>query len=247
MRKIAVSHPGKTGDAIYGLPVTKYLCEKHGYQADFYSSAHVARAKDLFEYQSYIDAFIVPPSYVIQRYDMGIQPIEMSIPDQYEAIYHLGYRYVPDERLDWFIAKQIGIVHDLLPPVQYEYPEFDMDLPDEYYVLSSSGETGYKHTFLDFAIKSPLPIVEVGLRNHKLNIDSINRTDCSFLETCFILSKSKGFVGLQTNQLALANGFDIPRIVPHDGRSWDMRHILPLPKSHYLINPTTEEILQQCR
>lgn len=250
---IAVSHPGKTGDAIYALPVTRYLCEKHGCQADFYSSSHVARCSDLIEYQSYINKFIVPESYVIQRYDMGIQPIEMPIPNQYEAIYHLGYRYVPDERLDWFIAKQIGVGREHLKPVSYEHPDYDMELTEKFYVLASSGPTGYMQTFIDFMKIANLPVVQVGLRDHYLDVqdtqsEMINKTGCTFLETCYLLSKSSGFVGLQTNQLVLANGFDIPRVSPHDGKSWDMRHVLPLPKSHYLVNPTAQEMLNAlCR
>lgn len=245
---IAVSHPGKTGDAIYALPVTRYLCEKHRCQADFYSSSHVARAADLFEYQSCINKFIVPESYVIQRYDMGIQPINMPIPNEYEAVYHLGYKGTPDGRLDWFIARQIGIGHEHLKPVFYEHPDYAMELPEKFYVLASSGPTTYMQTFIDFMRISNLPVVQVGLSGHYLNIDNtqseiINKTDCTFLETCYLLNKSSGFIGLQTNQLVLANGFDIPRVSPHDGRSWDMRHILPLPKSHYLINPSAEAIL----
>lgn len=242
---IAVSHPGKTGDALYALPAIRYLCLRHGCMADFYTSSHLERARDLFEYQSCIRSFIVPESYRIQRYDMGIQPVDMPIPGGvYEAIYQLGYRSTPDKRLDWFIAAQAGIPYNDLGPVSYEYPECPVELPERFYALASSGATTFTDTFLDFARLSPLPIVQIGLSQHRLNIECIDMTDSSFLKTCYILSKSSGFVGLQTNQLVLANGFAIPRVAPHDGRSWDMRHIIPLPRSHYPVNPTGQLIVQ---
>jgi hypothetical protein len=246
---IAVSHPGKTGDAIYSLPTIRYLCEKHNCKADFYTSSHVARAKDLFEYQSCINKVIIPESYVIERYDMGIQPTVMPVEGEYEAVYHLGYKYVPDQRLDWFIAHQNGIDTSLLPPVYYEFPEYDINLPEKFYVLAGSGETGYKQTFLDFLKISDLPVIQVGVNDHYLNVEEsksqiIKMMDMSFLETCYVMSKSAGFVGLQTNQMVLANGFDIPKVAPHDGKSWDMRHVINGPKTHYPVDPTAEEILR---
>jgi len=44
--------------------------------------------------------------------------------------------------------------------------------------------------------------------------------------------------------LALANGFEIPKVAVHDGRSWDMRHIISSSTNHYPINPTAEQVLE---
>jgi hypothetical protein len=63
------------------------------------------------------------------------------------------------------------------------------------------------------------------------------------LSTLSILSGAKGFVGLMSSQLVLANGFPYPRIAPHDGRSWDMRHVINTEYNHYPINPSVEQIL----
>ena len=107
---IACSHPGKIGDAIYALPTINKLCELRECTADFYTSSYCAPLKKLFEYQPYIDNFYMPDSYIIERMDMGIQPYRMPIdPAPYRVVYHLGFRHIPNTRLDRFIADSIGL------------------------------------------------------------------------------------------------------------------------------------------
>ena len=57
------------------------------------------------------------------------------------------------------------------------------------------------------------------------------------------MSRCSGFIGLQTNQLVLANGFDMPKVAPIDGKSWDMRHCLYDKSNFYPINPSAQEVL----
>lgn len=247
-KKIAVSMPGKTGDAIYAIPSIRYLTEKYGVKADFYTTTHVERARDLFEYQSCVDDLVIPHGYKIERYDMGIQPWRMPVNlDEYECVFHLGYRGTPNKRLDWFMAEQVGINPKLLPRVYYEYPDLgsEFDLPDKFYLLASNGDTSYKDLFRDIIERCPEEVYQIGLPQHYLECDwkEDNFTGLTFLETLYLMSRCSAFIGLQTNQLVLANGFDMLKIVPHDGKSWDMRHIIDTPSHRYLVNPTVNQIL----
>jgi hypothetical protein len=58
------------------------------------------------------------------------------------------------------------------------------------------------------------------------------------------MSKCSGFAGIQSSHLVIANGFDMPKVVPHDGKSWDMRHVIYTDQHHYIVNPTGDQILE---
>lgn len=243
---IAVTMPGKTGDALFILPATRLLCQQYGCQADFYTSSHVERARDLFEYQSCINQMVVPKDYVIKRYDMGIQPWNIPVPiSNYQCVFHMGYRSIPNCRLDHFMAKSIGLNPANLPKIEYDYPCFHFRLPKKFYVLAGNGDTSFRSTFVEFTTISDLPVVQIGLPHHFLpEAKAKNYTNLSFLESLYLISKSSGFVGLQTNQLVLANGFDIPKVAPHDGIHWDMRHVVQSKSNFYPIDPLPEQILE---
>jgi hypothetical protein len=36
----------------------------------------------------------------------------------------------------------------------------------------------------------------------------------------------------------------VPRVSPHDGKSWDMRHVVRGEYNFYPVNPTAEECLE---
>lgn len=238
---IACTHPGKMGDTLYSLPTVKELCKRHKTKADFITSSYCEPLGSLIEYQPYINKFIVSEDYVIERTDIGVQPWLMPVHGEYEAVYHLGFRGVPDTRIDHYIAKSIGL--DRIPPIKYEYP-YPKYLPvDDYYILAPRGETSYKQTFLDFMKCSNLLVLQVGGDDFIGGENTLNFTNLSFLETASLIAYSKGFVGLMSSQLVLANGFNIPRIAPHDGRSWDMRHVVYEYYNYYPVNPTGEQIL----
>lgn len=244
--KYAVTHPGKIGDALYTLPIIRYLAEKSGNGVDFYTSDYCRPMKELFEYQSCIDRFIISEGYVVERMDMGCQPIYLPTFDIYDVVFHLGFRSVPDTRLDHFMALSVGIEPHLLPPVYYEIPEYDefveeLDFP--YYVLGTRGITSYDDTFREFVSIANNPTLIIGAKG-EYNGYGLDFTGLNLLDTCSVLSKSKGYVGLMSSMLVLANGFNIKKVVPHDGRSWDMRHVVYSDNHNYLVNPTAQEILE---
>jgi len=240
MARLAFSHPGKIGDCLYVLPTVKYICDYYNITCDFYTSEYCRPLTRLFEYQSYIDKVIIPPEYEIKRMDMGVQPWYIPIPpDLYVGIIHLGFRQVPDRPLHQFIAWSIGINIDL--KVQYEYPEFKaLDKP--YIVIAPRGETTFKDLFIEIIEKSPIDVISIGGMGEAVGNPTIDCSGLDMLETVTWISKSSGYVGLMSSQLALANGFEIPKVAVHDGRSWDMRHIISSSTNHYPINPSAEKV-----
>lgn len=96
---IAVSHPGKMGDALYALPTARLLYGIHGEKIDFYTSDYCAPLTNLIEYQSYINKVVIPADYKIERMDIGCQPWQMPIPAEYTHIFQLGFRGVPNQAI----------------------------------------------------------------------------------------------------------------------------------------------------
>lgn len=263
--KIAVTHPGKIGDALYTLPTIRYLAEKTNSKIDFYTSDYCRPMKELFEYQSCIDRFIVSDGYIVERMDMGVQPYTVPVPlGDYDTTIHLGFRSIPNMRLDWFMALSVGIEPTFLPRVKYEYREpygeggsvwvfepeknhiFFISKMSPYIVIAPRGETSYKETFhkvAELALEKDISVIHIGAKGEADGMPGLDCTGENLLTTTAILSKSTGFVGLMSSQLVLANGFDMPKVAPHDGKSWDMRHVCYSYNNHYPINPSAEEIL----
>lgn len=248
---LAVSHPGKIGDALYALPTCRELAAQFGEKVDFYTSSYCEPMRELVEYQSYINRMVVPAHYVIERMDMGVQPWYMPIPEkEYTAIYQLGFKHVPDRALHQFMALDAGIDKPL--PIVYDYPEID-DHRAQFYVIAPRGSSSYADLFYDVGIR----LIERGFgiaviggpRESIFHLDEISHpaihdlTGIDMLSTVALLSKAKGFVGLMSSQLVLANGFDFPKVAPHDGVHWDMRHVVYSNTNYYPINPTADEVL----
>ncbi len=239
--KIAVTMPGKIGDAIYALPATMELCRRKGVTCDFFTSTYCLPLKRFFEYQPYIDRLIVPEKYQITRMDMGIQPWHMPVDAwEYDYVHHLGFKAVPDIPLPDYMAREAFLPVGL--PIRYEYPQ--VKLPDEpYIILAPRGETSYKNLFLEVIEKSPIRVIQVGGPGEHIGDDK-GITGLDILETVSWIAGAKAFIGIMSSQLALANGFSMPKVAVHDGKSWDMRHAVVKEGSLYPINPTAEEVLE---
>lgn len=236
---IACSHPGRMGDALYALPTIKKVCETRGTISDFYTSDYCMPLKSLFERQSYIHKFYIAPNYVVDNYGCGAQPWYVPMDSSlYECTYQLGFRYTPDTALHKFIGASAGVA---VNKVEYEYDDFEtLDRP--YIVVAPRGQTTYTELFRDVVRKCGYDSVIIGGQSDYIGV-GIDATGMDMLKTLTWISKAKAFVGIMSSQLVLANGFDIPKLVPHDGRSWDMRHVIYSDTNHYLVNPTAEEIL----
>ena len=249
MAQLAAAHPGKMGDALYSLPAMRYIYGQTGSHFDFYTSEYCEPLRTLFEYQPYINNFIVSDTYKVERTDMGCQPAHVPIPDKYDAVYQFGFTEIPDTSLHQYMARKVGINVDL--GVRYEYPEMTESFkkmlrdqgvtPGEYVVLAPRNPSSYQALFNELAER--LPAVIIGLE-HEYDGYGIDMTGLDFLETCTILSQARAFIGLMSSQLVLANGFDIPRIAPHDARSWDMRHVVNTHLNHYPVMSDVETLIR---
>ena len=235
---LAAAHPGRMGDVIYCLPLLRYLSKRDNVLFDFYTSEYCEPLRSLFEYQDCINQFSISKDYVLDNWGCGGQPFYVPVPNEYEYVYQLGFKRTPDTMLHQFIAAEQGVYEPLA--IEYQYPEYSMLLPKEYVCIAPRGDTSYNYLF--DALPHHIPCVVIGGQGDYRG-QGFDYTGLSFLETLFILSKSKGFVGLMSSQLVLANGFPIKRISPHDGKSWDMRHIVNYYLNHYPINPSVEHVL----
>lgn len=246
--KIACSHPGKVGDMLYSLPTVRYLCEKWNCKADFYTSKNCEIARELLEMQDCIDQVIIPHGYRVERTDMGVQPFQMPINlGEYEVTYHLGFRSIPDRRLDHFIALQIGISPEALPRVYYDFEKVEVGLPKcPFYILDTRQSTSYDNLWIEWSKRCNMCVMIVGSPNNWIPgfEHCVNMTGLPFHYTPYLMSMASGFAGIMSSHLVLANGFNMPKVIPHDGISWDMRHVIYTDKHHYLVNPSVEEVLQ---
>lgn len=247
--KLAFSHPGKMGDALYVLPTIRYITKYFNTNADFYSSEYCRPMKRLMEYQNCITNMFFPDNYMVERMDMGVQPwyipIDISL---YETVFQLGFRQTPDCTLPRFIATTAGIGAHQKIEVKYDCPDIET-LNEPYIVIGPRGHTTFEPLYLDIIEKSPIKVVQVGGAGDAVgqiagNDKVVDFTGGDMLETCSWLKKSKGFIGLMSAMLVLANGFEIPRVAPHDGKSWDMRHVVESEYNYYPVDPTAEEALE---
>lgn len=238
---IAVTHPGKHGDAIYALPAARALARKYHTKVDFYTSLYCEPLRLLFENQSFIRHFIVSPEYVIERMDMGVQPPFVPVEDlDYQAVYHLGFRSVPDFSIPDYLCYMAGVDPE---PIDYESPKLSSPEPGTYVVLAPRGDTSYNAVFQEFVDRSPIPVYLVGgYGDNGVVHSSHDMTGCDYYDTAALIGGAQAFVGLMSSQLALANGFPIPRIAPHDDKSWDMRHVVRSEWNQYPVLPSAPEL-----
>jgi hypothetical protein len=241
--KIAVSHPGKIGDCLYALPTARRIADDHDCRVDFYTSEACKPILDLFLQQNCINSVIIPDDYEIKAYDMGVQPWEMPI-EGYDKVYHLGFRGIPDKAIPEFIAESAGYDASVGKRIQYDNIEKDFE---EYYVVAPRGVTTFTDFFADCimhlqSLDKKVYIIG-GVNENPFKSDlGVDMTGNSYLEMTKLIANSKGFIGLMSSPLVIANGFDMPKIIPHDGKSWDMRHVVHSSNTHYMVNPNVWNI-----
>lgn len=235
--QIAATHPGKMGDCLYTLPVLRYIYEATGQPIDFYTGEYCMPLKRLFEYQSCINSFQLSKDYIVDNWGCGGQPWFIPVPEGYKKVYQLGFRYTPDRPLHQFIAHQIGI--DVNLEIKYEYPVFDSLFADQDYIcIAPRGNTTFKEIFNELAKRRDNLIIGGEGDYTGYGFDA---TGLDMLDTLSILSEAKGFVGLMSSQLVLANGFNIPKI-GLNGMFSDMRHAIKSPLNYYPKDPNNIHI-----
>lgn len=244
---IAVSHPGKIGDALYTLPTIRELSKIHNCKVDFYTSEHCKPIKEFMELQNCINECIIPDNYIIERYDMGIQPWQMPIDEnKYEKVYQLGFRQVPDKSLPEFIAESAGLDRNMGRNIYYNYYyNISFEIFDSYIVIAPRGETSYSPIFksvIDYYESKNIKCYVVGGKGDYFG-KGIDCTYLSFNDMTTLISTCKFYLGIMSAPLVIANGFNIPKIIPYNN-NWDMRHIVQKPESNYLFEPSIEQVLQ---
>lgn len=253
--KIAVSHPGAIGDALYTLPTIRWLAEKHGCQVDFYTSIYCKPMKSLMEYQEEIDQVVLmeSPEYVVTGSGPGFQPWRMPVPEEnYEAVYQLGFQTNPYCNLPDYIAETAGAPTGL--PVRYDMPDKGkFHIEGDYIVIAPKGETATlvnaeSDVFEDICKYSKVQVVQVGGPGEGVNnpktLNLAGKAD--MLETLGILRGAMAYCGWMSSNLVLANGFpNLLKFIPHDGIHWDMQHVLYSANHHYLVDPTGFDVLRR--
>ncbi len=234
---ICVTHPGKMGDTLYALPLARLLFNITGEKVDFYTSDYCEPLCSLIGYQSYINECIIPADYKVERMDMGCQPWLMPVKAGYSQVHHAGFKGIPDRPIHEYIARQAGYTQPL--DIRYDYPDFT-NYTSDYICIAPRGETSYKDLFNEVADHTTAIIIggKGDYTGHGMDF-----TGLSMLDTVSILAKAKGFLGLMSSQLVLANGFDYPKIAPHNGINWDMRHVVRSESNYYPINPSAKDVL----
>ncbi len=238
---IAITHPGRIGDALYSLPTIRWLCAKHGCKADFFTSELCRPMLRLMERQSCIRRARIADGYVATGNGPGLQPWLVPVPDGYDAVYHLGYRENPGCFLSDHIARTVGAPDGL--PIAFDFDdqrEFDGD----YVVVAPRGDTSYRPMYEDFIRRCPFPVVQVGAAGEAI-AGGIDRTGVDLLDALPIIAHCRAFVGLMSSNLVLANAFPCIKVAPHDGIHWDMRHVLYGPRNHYPVTILADDILNR--
>lgn len=243
---IAVSHPGKIGDALYTLPTIKELSKLHNCKVDFYTSEHCRPIKEFMKLQDCINECIIPESYVIERYDMGIQPWLIPIDNsKYEAVYQLGFKSVPDKSLPEFISESVGLNKDVGKNIHYNFiDEFD-HTDSNYIVIAPRGETTYSTIFkgvIDYYEFKNIKSFIVGGRGDYFG-KGVDYTHLTFNQMTSLIVHSKFYLGIMSAPLVIANGFNVPKIIPYNN-NWDMRHIVAKPESFYIFEPLLSDVLK---
>jgi hypothetical protein len=246
--RIACTHPGKLGDCIYSIPTCVEIERKYDCKIDFYTSWYCAELEDLFMYQSCINSFTVVNDYVIQRWDMGIQPWEMKVPDGYDMVFHLGFRGVPNIYIPYYIGKQVGVFPSQMrlesPPYDH-LEDFNWGRINEYVVIFAK-PTNMKSildAYKEFAFKSPIKTVFVGTKDDYPGY-GVDMTGLGFLNTLAVITHSAGFIG-HSAPYVLADGVPyIKKILPHS-IGYDMSHVAHDPMHAYLNYATADQLLKE--
>jgi len=239
--RIACTHPGKLGDALYSLPSIREISRRHERKVDFYTSSYCAPLRRLFEAQNCIDRFIVAPGYVLQDFSCGGQPWFVPVPDEYDVVYQMGFQAIPDRSLPDHISSSMGLPIGLPIIYDHDLPQLDIDEP---YIISAP-RPGLP--FREIADRSPIRVVEIGGTGEGTGSPrALDKTGLDMLEVLPWLAHARGFVGYHSAMLVLANGFPIPKVVwTPSNAQWLLSHAVQSCYNSYPIEPVASEILRQ--
>jgi len=239
--RIACTHPGKLGDALYAIPSIRELSRIHECKIDFYTSSYCEPLRRLFEAQDCIEHFVISDQYVLQDFDCGGQPWSVPVSGEYDVVFQMGFQGFPHQALPDHIAVSAGLPTGL--PLWYD---FDLPPPDidEPYIVSAPRPS--MPLFREIADTSAVRAVEIGgVGEASGSTRALDKTGLDMLDTLPWIAHARGFVGYHSSMLVLANGFPIPKITwTPSGADWLLAHAVKSRFNHYPIEPTAAEILQ---
>lgn len=243
---IGLSHPGKSGDILYSVPAMKWLCDKHNTVGDFYTAALGPSLRKIFEYQYYINEYVVCGEPSDFWGGWGVQPWDLSSymdNREYEAVYQFGFRNYPNDQVHRFYLTELGI-HGVTPELigTWEYPELESTEYTElantdYVVIAPRGDMDFYGTYMSAMDLLKIPAVQIGHPSEWFDHpNALNYTNVDWLYELSILSHAKGFIGPISSKGALAHNFDFPKVyVTHLGYGAGIGQLPLTPTTHLLI------------
>ena len=231
-------------DALYSLPTILELCKKHDCKADFYTSPHCAPMKSLMEYQDCINEVIVTPDFTN---DWSMTPADVgfsNIPEgKYEAFYDLSFKTFPNCCLPDFMAREVGVKDR--GPIKYKVPGNYKKTGYLCLAPRTNRSPEFSKLFESIAVQAGKPVVVVGGPGEMLRSPyGQDLTHLSMLDMADVIAGADGFVGVLSAPLVLAHGFDVPKVVVHDGVHIGLNHIVRDSFTKYLANPMADQVLE---
>ncbi len=234
-KPILVTFPGKLGDLVYTLPAVMSLKDHFGRPIHFMTSPYCRAAQKLLKAQPYLDECFIEENYVLDHVRYGCQPYQMSEPEGYAEIFHLGFRmavlgkFVLKRHLTetfYYTLEQVyGL--NLIKRRENQYLFLEDENREDFAVFQGYGETLMDLTDTDAhqqlrgiwrdlfsALDLEIKIV-TGPKEKDFYADFGCEIICpqDLFDTARLIKKARCFIGVQSVAAAIADGLKSPRLI----------------------------------
>lgn len=244
---IAVSHPGRIGDALYYLPTIRHIAKIHDTKIDFWTSDYCKPLVSLFKAQSCINEVYIAKNYIIQHHGCGTQPWELTPEKEYDRIYYGGLRSYPQGRLvDYYPALHGFTFCDT--SIQYDFTTTEVARG----IVVCPGRNPLLKALFGGIISelsnNNIIVYQVGPKDEIINFNSKNviNYDIDMLNTLSVLDKADVFIGTLSANLVLANGFPCQKIVICEKERHNPTHDILSENHTYLDFPVLLKEVIKC-
>jgi len=237
--KIACTHSGLNGDALYSLPTIRHISKIFDTKVDFWTSKLCTPILSLVKAQSYINEVFVAEKYQVQHTGCGAQPFQLEPEKSYDKVYMLGFRDYPQCRLVDYFPSIYGFSY---VDTTIKYEGFQEKSKDNSIVICPGRNPQLKPVFIELmsVLSQKGNIVnQIGPENETIKLDLPNLTtyNVDMLETLGFLADAKLFVGTLSANLVLANGFpNLKKVVLVEPERHNPTHDIHSP-NHFYIKP----------
>lgn len=199
---IALSFGGKRGDILWSLPTARELAKKYG-PVDFYVMDHFNSVCELISIQPYINECSPLENWIVNPHE-ACQPWEAPVPKEYDQIFHLGYRWYPQEPLIHMAlhhAPGIVLQEPVLPFLTVE-PNYDFEIALGFsvYYHGPTLDGIMPNLFIDQYISK--------IKEVYPNISWINLSNVPLKEAAEYIAGAKLFLGDKSLLHVVAHGLD---------------------------------------